>query len=66
MPDARDTVLTYNAGTVVHEVTDPDGFRYTLFTAVLSVAEAHDLTMEGALQPGLTFRLELLEQNPGR
>jgi hypothetical protein len=45
----RDTVLTYNAGTVVHEVTDPDGYRYTLFTAEVSVAEAYDLTQEGSL-----------------
>jgi hypothetical protein len=46
---ARDTVLTYSAGTVVHEVTDPDGYRYTLFVADTSLAAAHDLTMEGAL-----------------
>lgn len=45
----RQTVLTFNAGTVVHEVTDPNGYRYTLFTAEVSVAEAYDLTQEGAL-----------------
>jgi hypothetical protein len=45
----RQTVLTFNAGTVVHEVTDPNGFRYTLFTAEVGVAEAYDLTQEGSL-----------------
>ena len=46
---ARDTVLTYHAGTVVHEVTDPDGYLYTLFTAQTSIAAAFDLTQEGSL-----------------
>ena len=46
---ARDTVLTYDAGTVVHQVTDPNGNRYTLFTAEVSVAATYDLTQEGAL-----------------
>ncbi|MGI9284349.1 MAG: VPLPA-CTERM sorting domain-containing protein [Pseudomonadales bacterium] len=45
----RDTVLTYNAGTVVHEVTDTAGNKYVMQLAAVYVAEAVDLTMEGAM-----------------
>eukprot|EP00211_Chloroparvula_japonica_P014935 CAMPEP_0119142814 /NCGR_PEP_ID=MMETSP1310-20130426/33336_1 /TAXON_ID=464262 /ORGANISM="Genus nov. species nov., Strain RCC2339" /LENGTH=228 /DNA_ID=CAMNT_0007134387 /DNA_START=129 /DNA_END=815 /DNA_ORIENTATION=- len=50
----RDTAMTYDVGTVVHEVTGPDGFRYTLFTAEVIVAQTYDLTMEGTLS-GLSY-----------
>jgi hypothetical protein len=46
---ARDTVLTYDSGNVIHEVTDPDGSKYVLFTAEVAVAHTYDLTIEGAL-----------------
>lgn len=45
----RDTVLTYDAGTVVHEVVDTTGGRYMMFTAEVGVAQAYDLTVENAL-----------------
>ena len=46
---ARDTVLTYDAGTVIHEVSDPDDNKYVLFTAVVQAAELVDLTAENSL-----------------
>ena len=45
----RDTELTYNAGTVIHEAKDPLGNTYILFTATVSLAELYDLTLEDAL-----------------
>lgn len=45
----RATVLTWNAGKVMHEVIDDSGNKYVLFTAMVQVAQAVDLTLEGAL-----------------
>lgn len=45
----RDTVLTWNAGSVVHEVIDPDGNIYVLFSFDLLLAPGIDPTLEGAL-----------------
>jgi hypothetical protein len=45
----RDTTFVYPAGTVVHEVTDPDGRRYVLFAVALRLVRAGiDLESTGA------------------
>jgi hypothetical protein len=45
----RDTRLLYSPGTVVHQVTDPLGHTYSLFTFDLMVSGFVDLSQVGAL-----------------
>lgn len=40
----RDTVFTYTAGQVVHEITDTEGERYILFSFDLEASETWDVT----------------------
>lgn len=45
----RDTQMTFDPGTVVHEATDPEGNVYILFAFDLALSPGIDPTVEGAL-----------------
>lgn len=64
----RDTRFLYEPGEVVHEVTDPDGNRYVLFTFDLVLSLGIDLTQPGALEglplpAGWTYSSHVLESD---
>lgn len=45
----RDTVFTYHAGDVVHEVFDTEGRAHVLFTIATDLLATYDLSQEGSL-----------------
>ena len=45
----RDNTFRFYDGRVVHELTDPDGNRYILFTVEIGIAEEYDLAEVDAL-----------------
>ena len=64
---ARDVEFRYAAGRLVHELSDPDGFRWILFSYDLSLLDDYDLEQPGSLAPlpipdGWTYASRVLDQ----
>lgn len=64
---ARDVEFRYAAGRLVHELSDPDGFRWILFAFDLSLLDDYDLEQADSLAPlpipaGWTYASRVLDQ----